>query len=616
MAALDLVEVAHDRNQSPLLRLPSFLRQRIYLDVGLVPMHWVPGFPGHPYVFQLHGLNKREYCLFHGMMISCRTIYNEASVLLYRSNKFVIRYWDHRSLEVLRNFTPLALANLTNLKVILNEASCHTRNSTPGFPGLEAYQNHAAIAAGVYGTDGNPRLGLPGHDEVISGSDREAEALFTEWELTIDYLCPRISSAVLELSLVCDVAHRAVDAAKRVVAPLDRLPLLKDCHIRLCHLPSPELKRLAQDASFKARGIPTPESPEPKSCSPAISSSPLLGSWLVSLPPELRLQILEYTDLVTPYKEIAWHRQRRLFLASHMRCQDLKCVREACLVRHGYQFVDCWGAGSTPGCFCRVNHSAFSSKCKCWAPPRALFLVCRVLYKEAQVVLFSQNRFIIYDYNCKPSEQVTAGPWPTGPYPFSRFAASVFLDEIVPRDCLRQLRFLKLVYPVYGPETWPKERHAALSDWRETINWAKGRLNLPALTISLLMVFPNNRLDWRPASKSEGKAILAGYDRLLGPLVQLGGEGGLYGFHSDLCWPRRPMGQGRLNTILSEKKWVFKNQRKWNEHAERMVLGDERYKRQYLPGPKVMVIARSFHVDRSTGEIMTWRRGCNWLPLY
>ena len=72
---------------------------------------------------------------------------------------------------------------------------------------------------------------------------------FAEWESAIDPLSSRISQLDLDLSVVYDALHQEVDTAKRVVAPLARLSLLKDCHLRLGNLSTPELNMLAQVAA-------------------------------------------------------------------------------------------------------------------------------------------------------------------------------------------------------------------------------------------------------------------------------------------------------------------------------------------------------------------------------
>lgn len=105
----------------PILRLITPLRRRIYLYADLLSSDDL----GLPYVFDLHGKSNPSRIGFNGLLLSCRTIYTEASALLYSANRFVIRYWDKRSLEPLRNLTPTPLLRLTFFNIVLNQASCH-----------------------------------------------------------------------------------------------------------------------------------------------------------------------------------------------------------------------------------------------------------------------------------------------------------------------------------------------------------------------------------------------------------------------------------------------------------------------------------------------------------
>lgn len=60
---------------------------------------------------------------FHGLLLSCRTIYTEAATHLYSTNWFLLRYKSHQSLELLRASGPIPLRVLTVLKIVLNETS-------------------------------------------------------------------------------------------------------------------------------------------------------------------------------------------------------------------------------------------------------------------------------------------------------------------------------------------------------------------------------------------------------------------------------------------------------------------------------------------------------------
>lgn len=145
----------------------------------------------------------------------------------------------------------------------------------------------------------------------------------------------------------------------------------------------------------------------------------------MDLPAELRYQILEYTDLITPVKEVEWNPRDGYY----MRCRNDSCTHYwgpwfaqlACpsmadwvpndhvpcdqgLYHHSYQFRNCWQSladrACRRGCFCRRHHAAYSlstpgRQCICWLPPQPLFLVSKQLYQDAQFIFFSQNRIII-----------------------------------------------------------------------------------------------------------------------------------------------------------------------------------------------------------------------------
>ncbi|KAK4121290.1 hypothetical protein N657DRAFT_648116 [Parathielavia appendiculata] len=257
-------------------------------------------------------------------------------------------------------------------------------------------------------------------------------------------------------------------------------------------------------AAIQVNQLPTPANGS-RSDSPDLRQSfsrgpvnPRTSSALATLPPELRIRILEYTDLVTPWKEVTWswqHRGYRVVCAlctsssldspphNHSGCRLSSCDPN---VHDG----DC-----VPSAGCR--HSAFSSSaCNCWAPPTNLFLIYRTSYRDAQFAFFSRNRFIIHDFHVTepwdlPAEQLEPGRPKTAStrtsYPFERLAVSKFLRDIVPVHCLAYLRFLELLFPPYVPHDWPHREHPAILDWAATVDWARGQVNAPALTIRLVM---------------------------------------------------------------------------------------------------------------------------------
>ncbi|KAH6623809.1 hypothetical protein F5144DRAFT_372159 [Chaetomium tenue] len=599
---------SHDlgRNHAALLGLPSSVRRRIYLFLGLA--RW----DGRPLLFDLDGpISPTEQVTFYGLLLSCRAIYNEASALLFSSNRFVIHYRNKRSLQPLRNVTPPSLASLTSLKIVLNQTSCHHRREAEALGKCcttAAFEGTAPTAAeGYCQRDGENHL----HDTPLQSSDLCARLMLDEWRGTAVYLSSNIKPGALQLVLVCDVGQKEVEAAEQAVAPLLLLPELKDCHVRLCSSPNTQLRQLAQNAALQASRKLAPP--------PASHSTSLLN-----LPRELRIRILEYTDLVTPWKEVMWNRLEPGYQYLSSGCSSWAGVPCPPSQHHGCQYGRChgqeimkdgvvlWDHHQSIGCFCRVQHAAFSSTCKCWAPPTPLFLICRHLCEDARFVFFSANRFVVSD------SLASGNPWvafdilraldlkspeqrndywesdqyrqaqPPRAYPAHRFAASQFLREVVPAHCLGYLRFLELVFPPYNHECWPHDGHPALQDWMDTLDWAKDRINTPGITLRLTMA--GSRL-WPPAypdgreelTQAQGDAVLAGYDRILKPLARLG-KHGLTRFYADFAWPWK-WTDWVVHRLLdtddyrATRSWLEGEDKLLSERAERLILGDDQYDR-------------------------------------
>ncbi|KAK3381235.1 hypothetical protein B0H63DRAFT_560949 [Podospora didyma] len=313
--------------------------------------------------------------------------------------------------------------------------------------------------------------------------------LLDEWHVTAAYLSSHVGIGRLELSLVCD----------------------RECGECEC-LSSP---------------------PKPDKTSSA----------LTDLPRELRLHILEYTDLITPWKEVSWSRQGRGYMVFRPYCQlshEQACPPD---VHHGCKLYRCQGDGpSSPGCFCRCRHAAFSLACKCWAPPTNLFLLFHFLTRDAQFVFFSGNRFIVHDFHADPSwdmqsdsrlEPLVRGgggsPGTTEQYyyyQYEGFAASEFLQDVVLTHCLADLCFLELIFLLYGYYAWPHNNHAPVLDWRATVGtWLQGKIDAPALTIRLVMVDDDDD-DGRELTGEQVQDIMKGRACIVGPRDETPGAEG------------------------------------------------------------------------------------------
>lgn len=481
----------HDVPAPPLLRLPPVLRRRIYFWAGLAPLDW----QGLPIPLDLHGDFDTSRLGFHGLLLSCRAIYAEASALLYSLNRFVIRappnsqyatYTPQRSgLAPLRALAATSLTSLRHLRITINDTSCHPQSAVY-LNSEEVYSNYDGSCLGVPPC-GCWRPGYVDEEGPPQANGAFTEATLADWQSTATLLSSRwVSLASLELSLVWEVRCDEPQISQRAVAPLASLAPLKDCHVRLCAQQNTEIQKIADDAAQCARGISV-------QLDPVVSNLPEVGrngSRLLALPPEIRLRILEYTDLMTPWKEVTWDRRPAQYAASRIRCENLEDRGMICPpdVHHGCQSSMCWLTypESSIGCFCRLRHSASSSKCRCWGSPRALFLVCRTLYEDAQVVFFSGNRFVVHDFDSS-SPWSSSSPQPGGGYPHQRFAISVFLKDVVPASCLGLLRFVGFVFPPYQCHCWPGPGSPALEHWINRVDWVWHKVNLPALTLRLCM---------------------------------------------------------------------------------------------------------------------------------
>lgn len=601
--------VNNDENQAyPLLLLPARVRRRIYLHLNTVPRNEDFNFP---YVFNLQGKNEREMVGFHGLLLSCRAVYKEMSTILYSENRFFIRYHENRCLLPLHKLTPSSIARITHLKIVLNNASCHCsageRHAMGGCDvGLLKYHcwSHSLRANGWSDVKdctatGKKRVSI---DSRLS----LAKMILSDWRLAASYLSEHINPNQLELCVVCDVRDKDDLLAGQIVEPLARFPKLKNCHIRLCRKPAPKIQQIAQDAVLQALHIqrrPQPttsqalaalQSPNVPTASSNAASATASGltRGLLDLPCELRFQIFEYTDLITPWKMVTWSRDLDRFALKRFDCGYLKrpcsgetnsdrtCQSE---VHHGCQFMYCAEAkpGPSNGCFCRRDHSAYSSNCKCWASPKYLFLICHKLRKDSQTVFFSGNRFEIHDF--RTSLEIPRG---RGVYPYERFAASIFLRDLVPVYALANLRHITLFFPAYIHEDWPREDSTASADWKETIGCVAAKLNHSCLNIRLVMVDGSNYADNSyhrvkifsrgNLTREQGEAILAGYSLILGPLSQIGRNHNLK-FSASLTWPWAWTEEtlDKVNNLppALSRRYLRDRMRYLEEQAENIVMG-------------------------------------------
>ncbi|KAI1077992.1 hypothetical protein F5B20DRAFT_249452 [Whalleya microplaca] len=446
-----------------LLDLPRGIRNNIYRQVLLADEE-----------LQLDGKHLGDGVAdTHSLLLTCRTIYSEASSLLYSTNRFT----THR-LQPLMDLSPSSLSSLTNLKITLH---------------LTSTTDHPSCCRD--GTGDNKPL-----DDAVPHN----RALLSEWKSVASHISPYFRDRHLDFGFICDVSdYRTAEVA---LAPLRQFPILVACHIRLGSSISPRLQQLAHDVAVHLMGRPR-EWP---------ISSPFR---FLDLPIEIRLSILEYTDLVTPSNHVRWsiekgyqieqpqckgrcfqpespsntchpsaHRWSRL----HADCKpfphsDFRChgaFPEMCKACKHYacQFQPCQRevreSIMATGCFCSRYHAAYSPLCSCWQPPTPLFLVSKAMTEDARRVFFSGNHIRVgIDY---ASEGIPLNGLP-------HHAPYQFFNTAVPASSLQYLRSLTLVFPLEN--RWKNTdigRNVQLHEgWERTIRRIRNEVHLRYLKIHM-----------------------------------------------------------------------------------------------------------------------------------
>ncbi|KAK4233532.1 hypothetical protein C8A03DRAFT_47947 [Achaetomium macrosporum] len=281
------------------------------------------------------------------------------------------------------------------------------------------------------------------------------------------------------------------------------------------------------------------------------------------------------------FLEVTWSSQDRGYLVVRALCSSSRqglyppqnhngCRLSSC---DPHLDLDRGFVPSSSSCFCRRRHAAFSFACNCWAPPTNVFLICRALYRDAQFVFFSYNRFIVHDFHAR--QPYTASTSTRKYYAFERLAVSESLRDIVPAHCLANLRFPELVFPPYVPHGWPDSEHPAVLDWVATVDWIRGRINAPALTLRVVMAdFGSGPIIGRtPMTKALADDIIRGYSRITNPLRPLvRDDGGLAGFYMQVAHPSR-WTQDVLRRAALDDGFLARMHRDLNVRAERHVRG-------------------------------------------
>lgn len=463
------------------------------------------------------------------ILLVCRIFCQEFLATLYSHLHYYILYRSRGNLKALRALNPSITTCLRDLTIVLSASSCDPRGACCRAPKAISHD-------------------CSRHDEPLDRSSLRYQSIYLEFARSIEHIAVHIAPFQLNLHLICDAAD--LETARDILQPLSDLPVLAGCNIRLGREKNPALEHFArQKATYATRKTPTNIS----------CQAPFR---FLDLPKEIRLRILESTDLITPNQEVTWNSKEGFYLHYDiLRCGKDDCPPEShktCWLRNCYMHL-------RNGCFCTRYHAAYSSICRCWHPPASLFSVCKAVRYEAQSVFFSRNRFVV-----KPP-----GRYDSPACESDHADASVFLQNTVPSDMLHYLRSLEFVFPP-ADSNYLSIESPVYKEWARTIEHVKEHLNQPALMIRVHFsdfMFPrwatkHGRSD---LTREEGMEIVSMYQRILTPLSQLTKLGR---FFIDAAWPWAWTRDG-FNLINNNPDLVEIDKRQIEQGLEKLIMGDD-----------------------------------------
>ncbi|KAI1412061.1 hypothetical protein F5Y13DRAFT_200393 [Hypoxylon sp. FL1857] len=511
------------RKPRTIIDLPVGVREKIYFTAGLVTGASIVLEPRRQPAVSQSSSTDAQYQVTYNLLQTCSFIYSEVKTLVCAHNKLVISSENvDGGLEFLRKLSPRDCSELRHLFI-------HLLVREPSFNG-ENPQSPSAI---------------PNDNQIAA------------WQAAVRHVLSHVTPQRLKLYLICDVGADNDSFTASVLKPLlDFQGVLGDFELRLDSKRRSRASALARQKVAQVKGLDT-----------YLHSRPLP---FLKLPAEIRREILKYTDLVTPNSQVQWNSERGFYVEFLRLCGKAACNPNH---HHGCQFRSCDVLrGSVTGSFCRARRSAYSSRCKCWIPPRALFLVNRTMYRDACDVFYSNNRAIV-----TPSEGLITGICSC--VQRLRLDASRFITRQLQPDILHRLHHLEIVFPPFDPALFTRDPSPPyLLDWTFAVDHLKAHANVANLTIVIHMTFANSIKDGSRAFYRESRwrdndiaSVVRTHARFLEPLQALRQMKRLFVY---LEWPWHWSGMKYGNGIASKtcKNCRVDEMEKW---LERMVMGDD-----------------------------------------
>jgi hypothetical protein len=480
------------RHTKSFLSLPPQVRRRVYEEAGIFHDEHIFLQPRPPRIWYTEfDEEDKAFQFIYNVLQTCRTIHDEVKHIICTENHLVV---DQRNVEYglyfLSRLSPQVCFDMTSLSVKLYRKAPRGSRS--------------------YGFD---------------------RTIIRAWHAAVGHVLTHAKPGRMTLHLVCETGDS--ESTRLILQPLNEHPgVLKECHIRLDPFRNGCTSNLAEEAALRAKGLDRD------------TESPFR---FLDLPAEIRSNILTFTDLVTPTGEVQWSAKKGFgTISAHSWCGIGLHDDSVGAVEHAFQFWACqsWHP-SLDVPFCRADMSAYSSRCKCWMPPKSLMLVNRSMYQDAMAVFYRCNRItVLPDPN---AVEAYIGPGMRG-----RLNASRFITRHVEPMMLSYLRHLEFVFPgAWWTGASVDPENPDFLDWRFAIDHLRAQANLAGLKLIVHMRLKFERYHPPPRTYDHRRIFELHFTN--------GGSLQFAGSKTHLLWlqPLKVLREGGLQRLFVFLEWTW-----------------------------------------------------------
>lgn len=322
----------------------------------------------------------------------------------------------------------------------------------------------------------------------------------------------------------------------------------------------------------------------------------------LSLPLEIRLAILTYTDLISSTM-VQWRPRTRYARARAPNCTDhghgpCTCQGGPCYcsgpcVYYAVANIDeswayrccnnCKPPDHSGVCYCSAQELKQSSSCTCTFRRHALFRVSSQVRHDALTVYYAYSQIAVTPYNSNsmriPMQWTGMPSVETSVISPSKIELSLYLSSVTPA-ALSQIRWLEWILPSARP-VYLARNTPAWYDYLDTLLLMQHGMNLSALTITFNISCPTRceggRYEYSVPANGD---VSMWYKSIVGPVRCLG-EAGLRDFFVHIRGPSVDQSKKGFHEATLERlvmgEGYDSSKKKPVERVEKIFEENERY---------------------------------------